>query len=302
MQQGLTVSYEGPGISKQPVPANVVFRSVPNLLLLGTVADAHVRPGSYNNVNEGTSAVINTGNNGDNFETYLRFDISSVRSGLSSARLRLYGVLGSTNSPVTVSVYNVGSVSWLEKTITNANKPAAETRVLASTTIAAGPGQYYEWDLTQHINTLRNAGYLYVSLLVKNTSNTNNSLVNFNSKENSVAPPELKVEYTALITQAKGTNTGKDIVKTVNGIAEKGEGSFTIYPNPVSNNFTVTYSPEFMKKELQIVDINGKLLKKVLLTGAGTQNIRVDGLKEGVYFIHIRNNYKRYSQKMVISN
>jgi hypothetical protein len=50
------------------------------------------------------------------------------------------------------------------------------------------------------------------------------------------------------------------------------------------------------------VDANGKQLKEVLLTGTGSQNIKVGNLKDGLYFIYIDANGKRYSQKVMIRN
>ena len=189
----------------------------------------------------------------------------------------------------------------MENTITNANKPAAETTVLASTSVSGATAQYYEWDLTQHITDLRNSGALYVSLLVKNIANSGNNLITFNSKENTGNKPELKVVYDQVITQTRGVNITNGIVKAIDGSVGAGIGSFIIYPNPVTNNFTLKYSPEFTNRKLRIVDANGKQLKEVLLTGAGSQNISVANLKAGLYYIYADTNEKRYSQKILVS-
>ena len=304
-QQILTVSYEGAGIPKQLIPDSVLFRSTSALIVSNPIADAYTRTGTYNNTNVGANASLITSSDGttpDVYETYLRFDISSLRSGLSSAKLRLYGGLGdSTASPVTVQVFNVASQQWMENTITNANKPAAETTVLASTSVSGATAQYYEWDLTQHITDLRNSGALYVSLLVKNIANSGNNLITFNSKENTGNKPELKVVYDQVITQTRGVNITNGIVKAIDGSVGAGLGSFIIYPNPVTNNFTLKYSPEFTNRKLRIVDANGKQLKEVLLTGAGSQNISVANLKAGLYYIYADTNEKRYSQKILVS-
>ncbi|MEP7372781.1 MAG: PQQ-dependent sugar dehydrogenase [Chitinophagaceae bacterium] len=303
LQQGLSVSYEGPGLSKQLIPDTVLFRVIPDLIVLNPVADAHVRSGTYDNINVGASPVISIGNTDENYEAYLRFDISQVRTGLSSARLRLYGgISGITVSPVSLDIYSVSSISWLERTITNLNKPAADQTLLASTTITVSPGQYYEWDLTQYIEQLRNSGNLYFSVLIKNGAGANNVIIDFNSKENTANKPELKIEYLPLITQAKGVRTANATLKSMDEIVEKGIGSLSVYPNPAVNNFTLKYSPEFRNRKLRILDANGKQLKEVLLTGVGSQNIKVANLKEGLYFIYIDVNNKRYSQKVVIGN
>jgi hypothetical protein len=302
MQQVLTASYQGPGLIKQLIPDEVLYRQLPDLLVINPVADAYVRSGNYDHINLGPGPALSIGKNGDNYETYLRFDISSVRTGLSSAKLRLYGGLDGTNTaPVTVEVFNVNEQGWLEQTITFNNKPVAQNIVLASATINVGPDQYYEWDLADHIIDLRNSGALYVSLRVKTVGNTSNTLFTFNSKENAGNKPELKIEYDPLIVQQRSETNESTITKGAQNKGTASTAGFSIYPNPVANSFTLTYSPEFKKKKLQLADVNGKLIKEIQLTESGIEQIRVDDLKEGMYFLYMESNKKRYSRKMVIS-
>ena len=122
-------------------------------------------PGAYLNVNLGggaTPSLITGGDSAtaDEYQTYLRFDISSLGSDISSVKLRLYGGLTNTNySSAIVEVYNVPNWSgWLENTITFSNKPPAEGASLASVTVSGTDSLYYEWDLTQHISDLRKSG------------------------------------------------------------------------------------------------------------------------------------------------
>jgi hypothetical protein len=76
-------------------------------------------------------------------------------------------------------------------------------------------------------------------LLIKNQTNTNNELTDFNSKENTANKPELKIEYLPLITQAKGIRTVNTMAKSIDEITGKGIVSLSIYPNPAANNFTL---------------------------------------------------------------
>ena len=307
----LLVSYESAGIIKQPVPDSVLFREQPVQYVFNPIADAYVRSGSYMNVNinRGESPVLITSGNGqsaDEYHTYLRFDISAVSMDISSARLRLFGGLDSlSTAPVSIEVYNVPNWrGWLENTISFGNKPPAEPTILSSTMVSGPGGQYYEWDLTQHIIELRKAGVYYVSLMVKNDVGTGNNLVYFNSRENETDKPELVVATNPLITEAnRGTQSTAGPTVTTKAIVGNDPAiSLGIYPNPVTNSFTLRYSPELRNRRLNITDINGKLLKQVYLSGEGTQFIRVDGFKAGVYFLSVETNNRRYTQKMMIRN
>ena len=85
----------------------------------------------------------------DNYESYLRFDISSLPGNVSSAKLRLYSKIGNTNNPsIPVEVLNVMDNSWQETTITFTNKPASSGSALATVTVSGTIFQYYEWDIT----------------------------------------------------------------------------------------------------------------------------------------------------------
>jgi len=312
MSQELAVSYEGPGIAKQVIPDAILFREVPSVYVLNTFGDAHVQSGHLTNVNFGSYPVMWLGNPDDTYEIFLRFDISSLRADISSAKLRLYGGLNSTTiSSATVNAYDVASQSWLERTITNSNKPSAGSAVLASTTVG-NDAWYYEWDLTSHINNLRNNGQLYVSLLVKCASSTGNGMIDFNARENSANKPELKIEYAAPTTGTRpvgnstttlssnsNSNPG-NITKMPQGL-NMASACFAIYPNPLRDNFTISYSALFRNRKLQITDMNGRVLKEVYLSGTNTQNIRTDELKAGTYLLSITTGKTKCSQKIMIA-
>jgi len=303
--QILGVNYEGAGIAKQPIPDTALFREQPTQYVFNPIADAFVRSGAFINVNMfggATSTLVTSGENstGDEYQTYLRFDISSLPHDISSVKLRLYGV--ANLSPSNVGVYNVPNWrGWLENTITFNNKPAAEEILLATATVSGTDTGYYEWDLTQHIAELRMNGAYYVSVMLKNISGSGDNLVTFYSRENQTNKPELVVIATnPLITEARPAAVGqRSATKTV--VRSFGDDlSFSIYPNPVRNNFTIKYAPAFANRRLRIMDISGSLLQEVLLTESGTQTIRVDNLKDGLYFLNIDHNRKRYTRKIVV--
>ena len=302
--QILEVRYEGGGILKQLIPDSALFRERPTQYVFNPIADAYVRSGAFMNVNMfggAASTLITSGENStaDEYQTYLRFDISSLPGDISSVKLRLYGV--ANLSPAEVGVYNVPDWrGWLENTITFSNKPLAEEVLLATATVSGTDTGYFEWDLTQHIAQLRTNGAYYVSVMLRNISGSGDNLVTFYSRENQLNKPELVIVTNPLITGARPPAVGqRSATKTVvNSFGE--DLSFTIYPNPVRNSFTLKYSPAFENRRLRIMDISGSLLQEVLLTESGIQTIRVDNLKDGLYFLNIDHNHKRYTRKIVV--
>ena len=303
--QLLEISYEGAGISKQLIPNSVLFREQPTQYVFNPIADAYVRNGVFLNVNMLGGAtptlIINRDDaSGDEYQTYLRFDISSLRNDISSVKLRLYGV--ADHSPTDVGVFNVPDWrGWLEHTITFGNKPPGEETLLATATVTGTDSGYYEWDLTQHIAQLRMNGVYYVSLLIKCISGNNDNLVTFHSRENQFNKPELVVITNSLITEARPAQTSQQTSKIAPNALISAEVSFSVYPNPVRNSFTIKYSPAFKNRRLQITDVSGASIQQVLLTESGTQTIQVGNLKEGLYFLSMYHNHKRYTQRIIVS-
>jgi hypothetical protein len=265
-----------------------VPKSSKGIFILNPVADAYVRSGNNANINFGNFPDLVTRNTTlikGIYYAYLKFDISSVNN-FSSVKLRLYG-RADKNISASVNVLSVPSETWKENIISWNNKPGEQNAILASANISGTTAQYYEWDLTQHISNLRNSGATSVSLMLKN-SNATTGLIHFNSVENPTNKPELQItgsgSSTAVITRS-------DIENSL---------AFSIYPNPTSNYLQLRHSPEFNTHKLQVMDMNGRSIKTIVLTGTTTQTISVYDLKEGTYLLNIEINHKRYTQRVVI--
>jgi hypothetical protein len=137
--------------------------------------------------------------------------------------------------------------------------------------------------------------------MLKNISGSGDNLVSFHSRENQNNKPELVVTTNSLITEARPTPVSQQSIAKTATNSFSSDPAFSIYPNPVSNSFTIKYSPALGNRRMQITAISGSLLKEVILTESGTQTIRVDNLKEGLYFVSIYHNNQKYSQKILIS-
>lgn len=289
----LTVSYKGPGISKQPIPDTELFRDAQSVIVT-TVGDAYVRAGIHANNNYGNSGLLYTKNYIGNalYETYLQFDISSFTGVVAASRLRLYGKINNTNNAsIPVEVLFVSSNAWEETTITYNNKPAPSGSALATTTLTGTTGVYYEWDITQQIALLRAAGINTISLLVRNVNVTSNSRILFNSKDASVNRPELVISNSPLriADELAQLSVQDELLYEIN-----------IFPQPAQDYFIIEKQDNNLGGVLTLVDIKGSVVQSVTLTADRQQRISTKDLKNGIYFAIIRNEFVSVRKKLII--
>ena len=267
------------------------FTQTGTIITLNPVADAYVNGGKNAGSNFGAAVtLINQTNSSVNktYETFVRFDISSISTNISSAVLRLNGRLNNLQTPsIAVEAHNVTNISWLENSITWNNKPAADPAILATTNVNSTTNQYYEWDLTQHIAGLRNAGINAVTIKLVNNNSSNNQVI-FNSKEAASNRPELVVTDAtarqAFITQVEETATQPDV---------------SVYPNPANGVLNVINTEP---ATLKLYDVSGRLVKQQQAPGRMVQQINISDLRNGLYLLRIENANRIISKKVVIHN
>jgi len=267
------------------------FTQTGTIITLNPVADAYVNGGKNAGSNFGAAVtLINQTNSSVNktYETFVRFDISSISTNISSAVLRLNGRLNNLQTPsIAVEAHNVTNISWLENSITWNNKPAADPAILATTNVNSTTNQYYEWDLTQHIAGLRNAGINAVTIKLVNNNSSNNQVI-FNSKEAASNRPELVVTDAAarqaFITQVEETATQPDV---------------SVYPNPAKDILNIVNTEP---ATLKLYDVSGRLVKQQQAPGRMVQQINISDLRNGLYLLRIENANRIISKKVVIHN
>ena len=70
-----------------------------------------------------------------------------------------------------------------------------------------------------------------------------------------------------------------------------------IYPNPANNNFVIeTNSTE--KQNVQVMDVNGKIVLNQIITGTST--IDANNFSEGVYNVSITSDNQKANRRLVI--
>ncbi len=191
--ENLSVSYQGPGISKQAIPNLALYKTIASAVM-NPVADAYVRGGNFSNNTFGTTSQLYSKNdNGSaSYESYLRFDISAFPSNASSVKMRIYGKLNNSNTPsIPIETLFVPNNTWLENTITYNNKPAPTGSAIATINAAGTTNQYYEWDIATQVNALRASGATLISVMIRNTIPTSSTRFVANSKQSSTNKPQL---------------------------------------------------------------------------------------------------------------
>lgn len=283
-QEILEVMYEGPGISKQLIPASVLFRADPTVVL-NPVADAYIRSGIEENTNFGTNGklIIKKGYGNGKYESCLRFDISAIPTNVIAAKLRLFGSINNNSvATIPVAVFNVPDNSWQETTITFANKPASSKFGLDTAIVSGTNSVYYEWDITEKLNELRLAGISMISLKLKNSSLTLNSRVNFNSRESNLNKPELFVYHNNPLAFSPYSKEEQPIFEIPSIIPTE------LFPQPAIDFIRIESSDGSDFEVLSIVDMNGKIVGFPNLQGTNNYEISLNGISPGIYFIEIR--------------
>ncbi|QNF34430.1 DNRLRE domain-containing protein [Adhaeribacter swui] len=181
---------------------------------LSAIADTYVHNGSYVNTNFGQApALVVKGNpqNGYARSSYLKFSLEQISS-VRSAKLRIYGNNTENNSAIMTSVYGVEPDNWTETGLTWNNAPLATSPALSSVAVT-NEAKYYEWDVTSFVQA-QLAGDKTVSLLLQDAANQNRKL-EFNSRENTLNPPQLLIESASVRTIR--LNSGGNAVNTSMG-------------------------------------------------------------------------------------
>lgn len=94
---------------------------------------------------------------------------------------------------------------------------------------------------------------------------------------------------------------GCDVTECYLGLEEENTGtvSFSVYPNPASDNFTIQLHGNYNKSTMhyKLMDLTGKIVQKGSLIN---NNISVSGLESGVYVVYVEENGKPLGVRKVV--
>jgi RHS repeat-associated protein len=169
------------GICAQPTPS---------VSTLAPIADAYVQDGKKADKNfctDKTLQVATSAKAGDNLDSYLKFDLTTVPA-FAQAKLRLLASLSAKGS-LSTTVYAVPVTTWVEKTITWNNKPARGV-VVGAFTVASKTAALVDIDVTGYLLSERAQGRNVVTLALHSVANTTVTL-KMNSREAKTDKPLL---------------------------------------------------------------------------------------------------------------
>lgn len=273
-------------------------------LTLKPGADAYVRDGSYNTTNFGADATLDVKNNaGDplsNRSSYLKFQLPTV-TGISSAKLRVYGHNHENTKGISVHAYGVDDDSWTEYGIVKSNAPAASTLSLGYV-VVNDVYKYYEVDVSSYVTAQQQSGNTQVSLLLADP-NKRNTRVIFNSMQNGAFPPQLIIQTPPVVTNNTRLNMQEIAAEPeVQPVEES-----TVYPNPARDQFTVSLSMQHAGLiALELINESGKRYAipaaENAKPGEKTEvNISGFSLNTGIYILKIKSDATTEIVKVLVA-
>ena len=137
-------------------------------------ADAYVRDGSSADTNFGSSSwneakIASTGNNR---ETYISFNLTSLSGLVSNATLRLFARLTDTSAAsVPVAIFSTDG-AWSQNALTWNNRPATSGSAVVTGSINGNVAAWYDFNITSFIEAARLAGKTSVTLVIRATAST----------------------------------------------------------------------------------------------------------------------------------
>lgn len=172
---------------------------------LSPTADAYVQNGGNTSKNYGTATdlrIQTSGTTASNYDSYLKFDTTSVAGGITSAQLRIYAKL-SASGTVSTTAYAVVSTTWGETTITWNNKPALGI-ALGSVTVNSTTYAYKDIDVTSYVQSEFNAGRKVMSFAYRNSANSTPNITAYSKDSSNVNKPQLLITYATNVAPTVG--------------------------------------------------------------------------------------------------
>lgn len=79
------------------------------------------------------------------------------------------------------------------------------------------------------------------------------------------------------------------LIEEGTGIKETGQGSFTMMPNPATEQVTITFSPSARPQQVAIYDATGRMvLERSLIGGGRSALLDLGAMKRGLYVVKVR--------------
>ncbi len=207
---------------------------------------------------------------------------------------------GNTTGDVTVyAMNNCGETPIIMKSIGVKTIPESAGVITGNDTICQGASNVpysvpsiagatlYNWSTPAGITVTAGAGTSQVTLEYSLLAQSGNITVNGTNE------------------CGEGTESSMPVVvKNCTGIDQKGlESTVRIYPNPVSNELTLSINGKEKQLVLTITNAAGQVVhseKLESITADYKKRMDMSGFAKGVYFVRLSNNDRSYSEKVIV--
>ena len=155
-----------------------------------------------------------------------------------------------------------------------------------------------------NINNFKNYAVIFTFLLVNNffsQDSFNSSGTNIVSSSGSVSHSIGQLFYNTIESNDGQVSAGVQQTYTVTnvGLNTNTLNNISVYPNPVSNNLTLTTSNSIDNFGYSLYDFQGKLIIDGIILSEET-TVSTSNLSVGTYFINVYNNQNQKSQTFKI--
>jgi len=198
------------------------------------------------------------------------------------------------DSKLEVNITTVGSSGWhIQLTKTNISLEAVKkyrltfkAKSTANRTATSYVGMNVSpWSAYSDYNSISFADTFNVySYVFDMTTTNNNARIVFDL---GTATPDISFEYVTLESVELQFPTSAELVKNVNS---------RVFPNPANDKLFIDNTNDF--QQLLITNINGQLVKQRQLSNH-LNEISVDELSSGIYFVTLRNQSNRQTVKII---
>lgn len=264
-----------------------------------TIADAYVRDGSsYAGSNFGGATGLVVKNDpaaGYSRETYLKFNLNTLKARLVKATLRLYGSGNTTANTMQWKLHAVDDDTWTETGITWSNKPAAGA--LTDSIAGKAGAAYSEWDITSLVKSLNGDSIVSFKLIATGTGGGTTD-VTFYSKETSTPawrPFVLLYNDTTPDAGSRITVNGPQVTPA-DSIATGAD--ITVFPNPAVSTCTIR-SSELIKSVI-VYNAAGRVMKTIAGLHTYRYEMNMSGWTNGIYFFSVHGDKRILAREKIL--
>lgn len=99
---------------------------------------------------------------------------------------------------------------------------------------------------------------------------------------------------------SKGRGSKEEVISGLQEITQNSAEKFMLYPNPNDGTFKLQLPSEVTEGHLVIMDMLGKVVKKVTLNSASSLTFNMSDVADGVYMVEVKNGDAVYRKRMMI--